>query len=151
MKKPNHTNIIEVLGRNHLIAQLIEDDVHAAIPMWDQGVDLIAYYSQAEGLIARPLQLKVAELSRWGVHQKYAEMEGLLMVYIWHVKTSVEIYAMNYSEALNHLTISGNYTETDSWKNKGGYTIAPIRNKLWDSLQPYRMTKGRWRDRLERP
>lgn len=73
------------------------------------------------------------------------------MVYIWHIKASPEIYAMSYSEALEHLRISGNYVETDSWKMKGGYSIAPIRNKLWQSLQPYRMTRGKWRERLERP
>ena len=63
MKDPNHSNIIEVLGRNHLIAQLMEDDVHAAVPLWDQGVDLLAYYAGAERLVARPLQLKVSETS----------------------------------------------------------------------------------------
>jgi len=153
MKDPNHSNIIEMLGRNHLIGQLIEDGVHAAVPMWDQGVDLLAYYGTEGGLIARPLQLKVAETTRWGLYKKYANIEGLLMVYIWNVRkiSDVEIYAMNYEEALNHLTISGPYTTSDSWTKKGGYDMAPAHNsKMWESLQPFRMTKGMWRSRLAR-
>ena len=152
MKDPNHTNVIEVLGRNHLIAQLVDDGVHAAIPLWDQGIDLIAYFQNADRLVARPIQLKVAESSRWGVHKKYAEATGLLMVYVWHVRQSnqVEIYAMTYAEALAHLIASGRYSQTDSWNIKGGYTIAPVRNRLWDSLQPFRMRPGQWKSRLER-
>jgi hypothetical protein len=154
MKDPNHTSVIETLGRNHLIAQLIEDDVHAAVPMWDQGVDLIAYYGSSEGLVARPLQLKVAEGTRWGVYQKYAKIDGLLMIYIWNVRkyADVEIYAMSYAEALNHLTSTGPYTQSKSWLEQGGYDMAPrLNNKMWDSLQPFRMTNGLWRDRLSRP
>ncbi len=114
MKDPNHANIIEVLGRNHLIAQLVGDGIRAALPLWDQGVDLIAYYQSATGMIARPIQVKVAESSRWGVHQKYANVTGLLLVYVWHVRSStdVEIYAMTYSEALEHLKLCGNYMQT---------------------------------------
>ncbi len=153
MKDPNHANKIEMLGRNYLVEQLIEDGIHAAVPMWDQGVDLIAYYSNENGLVARPLQLKVAETTRWGVYQKYAGIQGLLMVYIWNVRRDVEaqIYAMSYAEALNHLTISGPYTQSKSWLEVGGYDMAPAQNsKMWQSLQPYRMTKGTWRQRLER-
>jgi len=153
MKDPNHGNIIETLGRNHLIAQLIEDGVHAAVPMWDQGVDLLAYYGGDGKFVARPLQLKVAETTRWGLYQKYANTQGLLMVYIWNVRQSadVEIYAMSYAEALNHLTVSGPYTTSSSWKDKGGYDMAPARNStMWKSLQPFRMTKGMWKERLER-
>jgi hypothetical protein len=149
MKDPNQTNIIEVLGRNHLVAQLIEDGVHAAIPLWDQGVDLIAYFQGNPSLVARPIQLKVAETSRWSVDKNYADVSDLLMVYVWHVKTNVEVYAVSYPQALAHLTSQGGYTQTDSWNVKGGYSIAPVRNRLWDTLQPFRMTPGTWRNRLQ--
>jgi hypothetical protein len=151
VKDPNHSNVIEVLGRNHLIAQLVEDDVHAAIPLWDQGVDLVAYFQGAAGLIARPIQLKVAESSRWGLDKKYADVTGLLLVYVWNVRKTndVEIYAMTYAQALTHLTANDKYTKTNSWTIKGGYSIAPVRNRLWESLQPFRMSRGKWRSRLE--
>ena len=156
MKDPNHANIIEVLGRNHLIAQLIEDGVHAAIPLWDHGVDLLAYYEHEGHLLARPLQLKVSEASRWGVYKKYEKIQGLLMVHIWHVEQSsaVEIYAMSYAEAENLLTKTSTYATTDTWKKPmGHYDTAPIRHQstLWKVLQPFRMGPGKWRKRLERP
>src|ERR1035437_4272200 len=155
MKNPNHSNVIEVLGRNHLIAQLVEDDVHAAVPLWDQGVDLLAYFAGAEHLVARPMQLKVSETSRWGVYKKYAGIKDLLMVHIWHVKqpSAVEIYAMSYAEAKNLLEKTSTYAQTKTWNNPmGHYDTAPIRSStpLWKSLQPFRMGKGKWRERLER-
>jgi hypothetical protein len=156
MKNPNHSNIIEVLGRNHLIAQLVEDDVHAAVPLWDQGVDLVAYFARVGRLVARPLQLKVSETSRWGVYKKYAEIEDLLMVHIWHVKQSsaVEIYAMSYLEAKSLLEKTSTYAQTETWKKPmGHYDTSPIRTNtpLWLSLQPFRMGKGKWQARLARP
>jgi len=156
MKKPNHSNIIEVLGRNHLIAQLIEDDVDAAVPLWDKGVDLLAYYAGAKRLVARPLQLKVSETSRWGVYKKYAKIKDLLMVHIWYVKQSsrVEIYAMSYAEAKDLLERTSTYATTKTWKKPmGHYDTSPIlsNSKLWKSLQPFRMTKDKWQERLERP
>lgn len=152
MKDPNHSNIIEVLGRNHLIAQLIEDDVHAAVPLWDHGVDLLAYYKDK----ARPLQLKVSAADRWGVYKKYAEIQGLLMVHIWHVKQSsaVEIYAMSYAEAVDLLNTSSTYATTDSWnKDMGHYDISPVPQVLREKLQRFRMgpSHGKWQERLQRP
>ena len=151
MKDPNHANIIEVLGRNHPIAQLIEDNFHAAVPLWDQGVDLLAYDGRSGGLAARPLQLKVAEGSRWGVQTKYADIQGLFMVYIWHEKQDVQIYAMSYAEALNHLTITSTYAKSDRWTKRGEYPISPVGTDLLASLQPFLMAKGKWRKRLELP
>jgi hypothetical protein len=156
MKDPHHATIIEVLGRNHLITKLIEEGVHAALPLWDQGADLLAYYGHASGLVARPLQLKVSEMSRWGVYKKYAEIQGLLMVHIWHVKQSsdVEIYAMSYAEAVELLNTTSTYATTSSWtKPMGHYGTSPVRQNstLWKKLQPFRMGQGKWRERLERP
>ena len=150
MKTENHTSIIEVLGRNHLIAQLIQDDVHAAIPLWDRGIDLIAYFSEGDGVKARGIQLKTNEDSRWGLHRKYEDIAGLLMVYVWYVKevSSVEIYAMTYMEAFSILD-KRRHTLTESWNKKnGGYTIPNVKGSLREELQKYRMGPGKWRDRL---
>jgi hypothetical protein len=151
IKDPNHANIIEMLGRNHLITQLIEDRVNVAIPLWDQGVDLVAYYQGEGRLVARPLQLKVAELSRWGVYKKYKDIPGLLMVYVWNVKSNVQIYAMNYTEAECLLSIGPkDHAQSNSYKkDKGSYHTVPSQ-KLLEALKPFLMTKGRWKARLAR-
>jgi hypothetical protein len=152
MKSENHSSIIEVLGRNHLIAQLIQDDVHAAIPLWDRGIDLIAYFGEHDGVRARGIQLKANEDSRWGLHRKYEGIVGLLMVYVWYVKeaSAVEIYAMTYKEAFSILD-KRRHTLTESWtKKNGGYTIPNVNGSLREDLQSYRMGPGKWRDRLAR-
>jgi hypothetical protein len=151
MKAANHANNIEVLGRNHLVAQLIQDDVHAAIPLWDQGLDLIAYFNDGRGLCTRGIQLKANEGARFGLHRKYDGVAGLLMVYVWHVKESrsVEIYAMTYHEAFAILEERG-HTLTESWnKPNGGYSIPNVQGKLLDRLQPYRMLPGMWQERMK--
>ncbi|MEO7027811.1 MAG: hypothetical protein ABI147_00215 [Acidobacteriaceae bacterium] len=156
MKVPNHSNIVEMLGRNHLIAQLIVEGVHVALPLWDQGVDLVAYYRGQDGFVARPLQLKVAEATRWGLDVKYADIVGLLLVYIWNVRSApedVEIYAMSYREAEHILNAGGDkdYSQSNTWKNEGRYSIAHLdkpKNKLRKNLQPFRMQHGLWKDRL---
>ncbi|HZL27829.1 MAG TPA: hypothetical protein VFC39_14985 [Acidobacteriaceae bacterium] len=152
MKNPNHSNKIELLGRNHLIAQLIKGGVHAALPMWDQGVDLIAYYEGERGFVARPLQLKVSKATRWGVYKKYAETKDLLIVHIWHVEQSsdVEIYAMSYAEAEDLLNKSSTYATCTTWtKDMGHYDTANITPELRHNLQEFRMSEGKWQKRLE--
>jgi len=77
------------------------------------------------------------------------------MVHIWHVKQSsaVEIYAMSYAEAADLLTRTSTYAQTKSWnKPMGHYDTAPIltTSTLWKSMQPFRMGKDKWRERLER-
>jgi len=149
VKGPNHANVIEVLGRNRLIEQLMEDGVHAALPLWDHGVDLIAYYKDK----ALPLQLKVSAADRWGVYKKYAEVPSLVMVHIWNVKQSspIEIYAMSYSEAEEILNTTSTYATTNSWtKPMGHYDISPVPEKLREKLQQYRMGPGKWLKLLER-
>jgi hypothetical protein len=154
LKDPNHANVIELLGRNHLIVQLLEGDVHAAVPMWDQGVDLIAYYGGNGQLIARPLQLKAAKDTRWGLHKKYASTQELLIVYIWNVTNSneVETFCMNYAEA-EELIVRHKYAESNTWKKPLGHydTTVGGTSELRKSLQPFLMTPKKWRPRLERP
>lgn len=145
---------MELLGRNHLIVQLLEANVHAAAPMWDQGVDLVAYYGGVDRFIARPLQIKAAKDTRWGLHKKYARILDLLIVYIWHVTHSneVEIFCMNYEEA-EELIIRHKYAESDTWKKPLGHydTVVGKSSELRKSLEPFLMTPKRWRERLERP
>lgn len=152
MKLQNHSNIIEVLGRNQLIAQLIQDDVHVALPLWDKGVDLVAYFIDEGCMRARGIQLKANEDARWGLDRKYEDVAGLLMVYAWFVRdaTAVEIYAMTHEEAFAVFRQlgEGKHLLTESWQIKGGYSFPNVRGQLREALQPYRMMPGRWRERL---
>ena len=153
MKDPNHANKIEMLGRNHLIAQLVKADVHVAVPMWDQGVDLIAYYESKSGFIARPLQLKASKATRWGVYKKYAQIKDLLIVHIWHVAkcSDVEIYAMSYPEAERLLEQTSTYATAITYTKPGGhYDTANITPTLRLRLDEFKMFPENWRERLNR-
>lgn len=146
-----------MLGRHYLIGQLVKDEVHVALPLWDQGVDLIAYYVGSRGLVSRALQLKVASNTRWSLDIKYADIAGLLMVYIWNVGKApddIEIYAMNYTEAEALLKTGSNrdFSRSPTWEKEGRYSIAHLEkdtNKLRQSMQKYRMGIGLWKKKLE--
>jgi hypothetical protein len=154
LKDPNHGNVIELLGRNHLIVQLLKGGIHAAAPMWDQGVDLLAYLGGKDHVIARPLQIKAATDTRWGLHKKYTGIQDLLIVYIWNVVNSneVKIFCMSYKEA-EELIIRHKYAESNTWKKPLGHydIVVGSNSELRKSLEPFLMPPGKWRERLVRP
>lgn len=151
MSERSDVSVIELLGRNHLIASLVEDGVCAAVPLWDKGIDLIAYFDDPTRgrTVFRPMQLKANEDRRWGLHQKYASTSNLLMVYVWHVRqvNDVRIFAMTYGEALEILKQRG-HTDTKSWNELGGYTIPGADDRLLCALKPFEIHKGSWKKRL---
>lgn len=144
---------IEIIGRHRLVDELVGADVEVAMPLRDRGVDLIAYLDIDEQtdvqspkrFAAVPIQMKAATERRFSLSTKYERLANLLLVYIWYVGTAkpVEIYAMTYSEALTIATARG-WTKTASW-NKGHYADTRVGAEVVELLQPYRMTRERWK------
>src|SRR5262245_32215102 len=57
------SQVIEILGRQRLIAELLRDGLEVAVPVRDRGVDLIAYADlsqQVARFASRPIQMKAA-------------------------------------------------------------------------------------------
>jgi len=144
--------LIELSGRHFLISKLLDDGLEVAIPVRDRGVDLIAYLDltkETKQFVACPIQLKASQQARFGLQQKYARIANVLMVYVWHLEDEDKtcVHALSYGEAYGLLKKHG-HTETDSWKQMGGYTI-PNPNEQWlTELREYEMTPGKWRDKI---
>jgi len=75
------TQIVEILGRQRLVAELLRDGLEVAMPARDRGVDLVAYADlsqQVASFAARPIQMKASSTSAFGVFRKYERVADLI-------------------------------------------------------------------------
>src|ERR1700726_1824442 len=91
------TQLIELAGRNRLIESIIAAGLDVALPIRDDGADLIVYRRKSGGAFsARPVQLKTATKPRFAVdREKYEARESLIMAYVWGEDRST-IYVLAY-------------------------------------------------------
>lgn len=145
------TQVVELLGRNRLVDELLRADLEVAFPLRDRGIDLIAYAERGKDLksfVACPIQMKACSTQAFGVHAKYKPVRGLLIAYLWNLSTpdQTETYAMTYRETLAIARRVG-WTKTAAWAT-GAYTTSSPSARLRELLVPYRMTAARWRERV---
>ncbi len=98
------TQVIEVLGRNRLVNELLKAGIEVALPVRDRGVDVIVYAdlkSQVNEFAARPIQMKAASTATFGVDRKYERIRGLLIAYVWYVQEPKRAvtYVLTFAEA----------------------------------------------------
>ena len=141
------SQIVELLGRQRLIGELIRDGLEVAVRARDRGVDLIAYADlsrQVSRFASRPIQMKASTTSGFGVDQKYARISDLILAYVWHLADpqAAVTYALPYVEAVKVAEAMG-WTKTASWL-QGQYSTSSPSKRLLTLLEPYRMSGGRW-------
>jgi hypothetical protein len=141
------SQLVELLGRQRLIGELLRDGLEVAVPVRDRGIDLIAYADlsrQVRRFASRPIQMKAATKSAFGIDQKYARIADLIIAYVWHLDDprAAVSYALPYAEAVNVAAAMG-WTATASWQ-QGKYTTTSPSRRLLDLLKPYQMSPGHW-------
>jgi hypothetical protein len=141
------TQVVELLGRQRLMAELLRDGLEVAIPARDRGVDLIAYADlsqQVARFAARPIQMKASTASAFGVAQKYTRIADLILAYVWHLDDTKPpvTYALPYLGAVEIAEKMG-WTKTPSWQ-QGGYSTSSPSKRLLELLGSYRMMPGKW-------
>jgi hypothetical protein len=148
------TQLIELAGRNRLVESIIAAGLDVALPIRDDGADLIVYKRKGEGAFsARPVQLKTNTKARFAVDRnKYEARQGLIMAYVWGEDRST-IYALAYSPDIHHVARVMGWDQTKSWQTGGrrekpGWSCYPT-PKLLEVLEPFRATPARWRALLE--
>jgi len=145
------SQIVEVLGRNHLIAELLRAGLEVAEPVRDRGIDLIAYSDRDPSLarfVACPIQMKASSREIFSLNAKYAAFPNLIIAHVWHVNSSDEpvSFALTYPEALQVATEMG-WTKTASWAD-GCYTNTRPGVRLRALLEPHKMTPSKWRAKV---
>ena len=148
------SQLIEIIGRNRLINELLRGGLEVATPLRDRGIDLIAYVDIDKDLtsfIARPIQMKAASGESFSMDRKYEKVRGIILAYLWHLEDSVKAvtFALTYGEGLAVAEAMG-WTKTLAWINGGKYANTKPGKELCRLLEPYRMTPLTWRDKVIR-
>jgi hypothetical protein len=141
------SQVIELLGRNRLVDELLRAGLEVALPLRDRGIDLIAYADSGEGVpafVGRPIQMKAASGQSFSIDRKYTAFPNLILAYVWSVNdpANTVTYALTYAEALAVADAMG-YTKTQSWQ-RGLYSCTSISARLLQLLEPHRMNSDRW-------
>jgi hypothetical protein len=148
------TQVVELLGRNRLIDELLRAGLEVAIPERDRGIDLIAYLDLDPNVgyfIARRIQMKVASQKSFSISRKYEKFPDLILAFVWHVRSASETctFAISHPDALVIGTELG-WTKTSSWRDKGHYTTQKPSAQLLELLEPHRMSNEAWRSLVTR-
>ena len=141
------TQVVELIGKHRLTAELLRAGLEVAVPVRDRGIDLIAYADIDERLTqfaACPIQMKAATSRSFSLARKYAKVRNLLIVYIWNLDDASQtvIYALTYQEAFSIAEKLG-WTKTNSWR-LGEYSTSRPSARIVSLLEPHRMTRDRW-------
>ena len=139
--------VVELLGRNRLVSDLLRAGLEVALPARDRGVDLIAYADLSRNVrrfVARPIQMKAAVGKSFSIDRKYARIRDLVYAYVWFVgePERTQVFALAYSQSIEIAKRMG-YTKTASWK-RGRYVATRPGRRLHLLLEPYRMTPKKW-------
>jgi len=141
------SKIVEMLGRNHLVGELIRAGLEVALPLRDRGIDLIAYadlIANVPTFRARPIQMKAASKRSFGLDQKYEKFPNMLIAYVWNLDdaSTTATFAMTYAEAFSIMSEMG-YTKTASWE-QGNYVCTNPGEDLRGRIEKYRMHSRDW-------
>jgi hypothetical protein len=145
------SQVVEILGRNRLVDELLRAGLEVALPMRDRGIDLVAYSDLAPEIrrfSAIPIQMKACSSSAFSIDAKYAKFPNLIIAHIWNIDTPDHVitFATTFAESLSIAEAMG-WTATESWA-KGYYTNTRPGARLREFLEPFRMTPERWRQKV---
>jgi hypothetical protein len=146
--------VVEALGRNLLVTELLRANLEVAFPIRDRGIDLIAYLDTGDGVrdfVACPIQMKAASRESFSIDKKYEPFPGLILAYVWNVfdPDATVTYALTYGEAVEVADHMG-YTQNDAWLVGRRWNCPTIGRPLRKLLEPHRMTCAKWREKIAR-
>lgn len=145
------SQLTEIAGKHLLIAHLINAGFEVAEPIRDKGIDLVAYRGApgSDEFVAWPIQLKASAHESFSLERKYASLPRLLIAYVWNVNTPdrSEIYVLTFEDAVEVLE-KKKYAQTESWTKAGRYFVRDAGEELKEHLEPFRMTRERWQEKL---
>ncbi|MGH9511757.1 MAG: hypothetical protein ACRD2U_06435 [Terriglobales bacterium] len=141
--------VIELIGRNRLVSELLRDGLEVAAPARDRGIDLIAYADRVPDVptfIACPIQMKAASNESFSVDRKYSNIANLIIAYVWHIHDpdKTVTYALTYNEVRGIAEKVFDLENSVVWRQRGYHATSKPSRKLLENLEPHRMTDGKW-------
>lgn len=134
---------VERLGLVYLVNQLEAEHICVASPEFDSGIDFIAYISKdTTHFHAVPVQLKASTKNGFYTNQKYLQIMGLKIVYLWNVSDNlaqIKAFSLPYTEAEDIVDVQNR-------SRKDGVYFTQSSRRLFQALQQYEVTT--WRKAL---
>lgn len=126
-----------------LVNALENDGVMVATPMFDSGIDFIAYrISEAGKFDAVPVQLKSSTKKGFYTNKKYLLIPDLKIVYMWHVDndlTDVRSFCMSYP-------LAEKIVDDQDRSRKDGAYFTQGSQRLEEALMPHEVNN--WNEAL---
>ena len=128
----------ELINTHRAIESVLEAGLDVAMPLKDDGIDLVCYVSKGDGpWISVAVQVK----SRFEIDKKYLSRPGLVMCFV----SPEKIYVLTHERAVEIALVRGYLNEDNvSWRDLGGYSAA-IGQSLSRDLDSCIATPDRWR------
>ena len=147
------TGSTRAAGKRVFVSHVQAAGLGVAEPLSDDHIDYLIYSDarrNGHGLISCAVQLITSAHKTFSLHKTDLQMPRSLLAYVWNAKDTKDssVYALTFEEALKIIEGKG-YAETDSWVNKGGYSVTNAGLELQEMLEPYRMTQERWQQKLQ--
>jgi len=136
---------VEILGRNFLVSQIIAEGLEVAMPLRDEGVDLVVYTGRASQSIfnAVPIQLKVASDAVFSVDTKYQAFPSMILAYVWGIQSAegMQLHLMTYRDALEVAEELG-WTRTKALMHGGIYTTNKPSQRVLEAIAKHEYHPG---------
>lgn len=139
-------------GKQIFVSQVSAAGLKLAEPLQDPTIDYLIYRSeiQSREIVSCAVKVKTSIHETFSLFKTDLKASGSLLAYVWNAadpqKSSV--YALTYREALR-IVEDKPYAKSEAWVKDGRYTVVHAGAELKEMLEPYRMTRDRWLQRLQ--
>lgn len=120
---------VEIIQRNELTSLLLRQGYNVFLPVYDEGIDLIAHREADDDL--KLIQQK----ARWTIAQKYVGRN------IWLAFRDRGEWFLAPHDELVDLGEAAGYTATISWTEIGTYHCRKMSRNLREQCEKYRLTE----------
>ena len=119
----------EIIQRNELTTLLLRQGYNVFLPVYDEGIDLIAHREADDDLKL------VQQKSRWTIARKYVGRN------IWIAFRDRDEWFLAPHDELVAFAEGAGYTATSSWNEKGIYHMATMSRDLRERCMKFRLTR----------
>lgn len=142
------SQIIDLLGRNRLVDELLQAGLDVAVPVKQRGIDLIVYAQQSDGsFVASPLQIRSSAGRSFSIDHTNEKMANLIYAFVWGVGTEkVATYALTQRE-MQRVGESTGFSLMQS-SQRALYAESPNRSLLAE-IERFKMSPESWKKKLD--
>jgi hypothetical protein len=139
-------------GKEIFVSQVTAAGLKLAEPLQDPSIDYLIYGSESgdREIVSCAVKVKTSVHETFSLFKTDLKVPGSLLAYVWNAGDPAKssVYALTYREALK-IFEKKPYVKSDAWLKDGRYTVVHAGAELKEMLEPYRMTRDRWQQRLQ--